>query len=226
MKKRKPKTFDEATAEQTPAEQTPAEQTPAAQTPAEDMPHQHLGPDVVKDELTRVKQERDKHYEQLQRTLADLQNFRKRRGQEMAEIRMLAVEGLAAELLPVLDNFHLATDAAKDADNDAANADNADNAEGDGAKAVREGLAMVKAMLEGVLERHGLREIPAAGQAFDHTLHEAVGLCDSTDVQPGQVAKVILTGYFLGDRVLRHAKVLVAGDMPAKPEGDVHEGDD
>ena len=163
----------------------------------------------------------------MQRTLADLQNFRKRRGQEMAEIRMLAVEGLAAELLPVLDNFHLATRAANDAASDAgSDAANDDNNEGAGAKAVREGLAMVKAMLEGVLERHGLREIPAAGQAFDHTLHEAVGLCDSTDVQPGHVAKVILTGYFLGDRVLRHAKVLVAGDMPAKPEGDVHEGDD
>ncbi len=202
MKKRKP---DKATAQETPVEDRPVADVPQAQPE----------PSNVEDELSRVKQERDKHHDQLQRTLADLQNFRKRRGQEMAEIRMLAVEGLATELLPVLDNFHLATRAAND-----------DNNERDGARAVREGLAMVKAMLEGVLERHGLREIPAAGQAFDHTLHEAVGLCDSTDVQAGHVAKVILTGYFLGDRVLRHAKVLVAGDMPAKPEGDVHEGDD
>ncbi len=209
MKKRKPKASDKATAQETPVEDRPVADVPQAQPKPSD----------VDDELSRVKQERDKHHDQLQRTLADLQNFRKRRGQEMAEIRMLAVEGLAAELLPVLDNFHLATHAASDADNN-------DNNEADGAKAVREGLAMVKAMLEGVLERHGLREIPAAGQAFDHTLHEAVGLYDSTDVQPGHVAKVILTGYFLGDRVLRHAKVLVAGDMPAKPEGDVHEGDD
>ncbi len=213
MKKRKPKASDNATAQETPVEDRTVADVPQAQPKPSD----------VDDELSRVKQERDKHHDQLQRTLADLQNFRKRRGQEMAEIRMLAVEGLAAELLPVLDNFHLATRAANDATSDAANDD---NNERDGARAVREGLAMVKAMLEGVLERHGLREIPAAGQAFDHTLHEAVGLCDSTDVQPGHVAKVVLTGYFLGDRVLRHAKVLVAGDMPAKPEGDVHEGDD
>ncbi len=214
MKKRKP---DKATAQETPVEDRPVADVPQAQPKPSD----------VDDELSRVKQERDKHHDQLQRTLADLQNFRKRRGQEMAEIRMLAVEGLAAELLPVLDNFHLATRAANDAASDAgSDAANVDNNEGAGAKAVREGLAMVKAMLEGVLERHGLREIPAAGQAFDPTLHEAVGLCDTTHVQPGQVAKVILSGYFLGDRVLRHAKVLVAGDMPAKPEGDVHEGDD
>ncbi|MHC4078277.1 MAG: nucleotide exchange factor GrpE, partial [Planctomycetota bacterium] len=161
-----------------------------------------------------ARQERDKHYEQLQRALADLQNFRKRRGQDMAEIRQLAVEGLTAELLPVLDNFHLATHASNNA---------GDDGEGDGGKAVREGLLMVKAMLESVLERHGLREIPAAGQAFDHALHEAVGLAEASEVPPGQVAQVVQKGYFLGDRVLRHAKVLVAGDMPAEPEDNSNE---
>lgn len=161
--------------------------------------HEYADPDPGADELTRVKQERDKHYEQLQRALADLQNFRKRRGQEMADARQGAVEGLAAELLPILDSFHLATDAAGD---------------GGDTKAVREGLLMVKAMLEGVLERHGLREVPARGEAFDHTVHEAVGLAESSDLPPGQVAEVVQKGYFLGDRVLRHAKVLVSGNVP------------
>jgi len=176
-----------------------------------DVPHQYPEPVAGADELTRVKQERDKHYEQLQRALADLQNFRKRRGQDMAEVRQLAVEGLAAELLPILDSFHLATHAS---DPGAKN----DGSEGDNTKAVREGLLMVKAMLEGVLERHGLREVPAAGHAFDHALHEAVGLAENSDVPPGQVAEVVQKGYFIGDRILRHAKVLVTGDMPANPK--------
>jgi molecular chaperone GrpE len=224
MKKRKPKTFNEAAAEAIPAGNMPTDDTPANDTTANDTPANDTTAEVTPkdaepnieveaDELTKVKQERDKHYEQLQRTLADLQNFRKRRGQEMADIRMLAVKGLIAELLPVLDNFHLATHAATD-----------DNTSADGTNAVREGLVMVKAMLEGVLEHHGLKEIPAAQQTFDPTLHEAVGLSDTTDVEPGQVAKVIQTGYFLSDKVLRHAKVLVAGDVLTRPEDDIGEG--
>jgi len=178
--------------------------------------HEYSEPDTGADELTRTRQERDKYHEQLQRALADLQNFRKRRGQDMAEIRQLAVEGLTAELLPILDSFHLATDAS------VPGAKN-DDGEGDNTKAVREGLVMVKAMLEGVLERHGLREVPAEGQVFDHTLHEAVGLAEHSKVPPGQVAEVVQKGYFLGDRILRHAKVLVAGDMPAKPDKGRHD---
>jgi molecular chaperone GrpE len=169
---------------------------------AHDAEHQYPEPEAGADELTRVKQERDKHYEQLQRALADLQNFRKRRAQEMADARQGAVEGVTAELLPILDSFHLATDAAGETE------------------AVREGLLMVKAMLESVLERHGLREVPAEGQAFDHTVHEAVGLAENSDLAPGQVAEVVQKGYFLGDRVLRHAKVLVSGNMPPGEEGD------
>ncbi|MHC4514348.1 MAG: nucleotide exchange factor GrpE [Planctomycetota bacterium] len=222
MKKRKqnaPEKTADVRTEATAGEDTPAgADTPSAEATSKhthDDDHEHPKPDTDVDELTQARQERDKHYEQLQRALADLQNFRKRRGQDMAEIRQLAVEGLTAELLPVLDNFHLATDAAS------TGADN-DNGEGDGGNAVREGLLMVKAMLEGVLERHGLREIPAAGQAFDHALHEAVGLAEASEVPPGQVAQVVQKGYFLGDRVLRHAKVLVAGDMPARPEGDAN----
>ncbi len=176
-----------------------------------DVEHEYPEPDAGADELTRVRQERDRHYEQLQRALADLQNFRKRRGQDMAEVRQLAVEGLAAELLPILDSFHLATHASSPgAKNDGGEVDNTE--------AVREGLVMVKAMLEGVLERHGLHEVPAEGQAFDHTLHEAVGLAENSDVPPGQVAEVVQKGYFIGNRILRHAKVLVTGDMPANPK--------
>ena len=221
MKKRKQQTNDNtsdanmgtAAGEGTPHHDAAAEVSPEHVHDAE---HEYPGPAPGTDELTQVKQERDKHYEQLQRALADLQNFRKRRGQEMAEIRQLAVEGLTAELLPILDSFHLATDAAEPG------AKNDDGA-GDNTKAVREGLLMVKAMLESVLERHGLREVPATGQAFDHTLHEAVGLAEHSNVPPGQVAEVVQKGYFLGDRILRHAKVLVAGDMPQDPREGYHD---
>ncbi len=184
-----------------------------------DVAHEYPAADPAPDELTLVKQERDKHYEQLQRALADLQNFRKRRAQDMAETRQLAVEGLAAELLPILDSFHLATRAAEplgDGKTDAGTQGQIEGeAKGDNTKAVREGLLMVKAMLEAVLERHGLREVPAAGQAFDPNLHEAVGLAENSGLAAGQVARVVQKGYFLGDRVLRHAKVLVAGDARA-----------
>ena len=82
MKKQKPKASDKATAQETPVEDRPVADVPQAQPKPSD----------VDDELSRVKQERDKHHDQLQRTLADLQNFRKRRGQDHGWLPSLLVQ--------------------------------------------------------------------------------------------------------------------------------------
>lgn len=154
-----------------------------------------------KDPLDALREERDQLHNQLQRTLADLQNFRKRRVQEMADARRSATEALVGELLPVLDNFHLATDF------DASNEDQGDSA----MSSMREGLLMVRSLLEGVFERHGVVEIQAAGAKFDPSFHEAVGVDPNPEAAEGVVSQVMQRGYTLEGRILRPSRVMVGG---------------
>jgi molecular chaperone GrpE len=162
-------------------------------------------------DLEALRQERDAAQEQLKRSLADLANVRRRHAQEMQQVRATAVEALARELLPVLDNFHLALDA-----HEQQAAEGKTDAHG-----LVQGLRMVRGLFEAALERHGVREIEGQGQLFDPNRHEAVGLDTETQVPAGHVAKVLQRGYFLADKVLRPSRVLVreqadaAGATPA-----------
>jgi len=103
----------------------------------------------------------------------------------------------------VLDTFGMAL-AAYDAQSEEDAADS---------KALVEGVRMVRTMLSGVLEHHGLQEIRSSGP-FDPNHHEAMAMEPSNEVPDGHIVRVMLTGYLLGDRVVRHSRVVVAG-MPA-----------
>lgn len=156
-------------------------------------------------EMIRVREERDQFEQQLQRSMADTANIRRRHSQELADARRRVLEGLTQELLPVLDTFALALQAY-------------DSQAGEGQtndpKALVEGVRMVKTMLSGALERHGLQEIPAQGQPFDPARHEALGVEPTDEVPENHVARVLQTGYAIGDHVVRHSKVMVAGKKP------------
>jgi molecular chaperone GrpE len=158
-------------------------------------------------ELTKLRAERDLLEQKLQRAMADTQNIRRRQRQEMDDSRRRVLEGLTQELLPVLDSFALALQAYDDSTEE--------NSSGDGkpsdTSALVEGVRMVKTLLNGALERHGLQEIPALGQAFDPARHEALSVEPSDDVTENQIVRVVQTGYQLGEHVVRHSKVIVAG---------------
>lgn len=144
---------------------------------------------------------------QLRRSMADLANLRKRMHKDVDDARRRAVEGMSAELLPVLDNFHLALGVTE---GEAGTYDPA---------TVVEGLRMVKSLLESVLERHGLKEIPAKGEPFDPNRHEAVGVDTETDCDEGVVTQVMQRGYTIGDKVLRATRVLVRGSTDESSGG-------
>lgn len=146
-------------------------------------------------ELVALRTERDQLQEQLKRSLADMANVRRRHAKEMEQVRGAAIEALAGELLPVLDNFHLALESQ-------------DNQEGN-MQSLVQGLRLVRSLLEGALERHGLREMKCGGEPFNPSLHEAVGLDTTADVAPGHVARVLQRGYYLGEKLLRPSRVLV-----------------
>ena len=146
---------------------------------------------------------------QLQRAVADLANLRKRTHRDIDDARRRMVEAMSADLLPVLDNFHLALGAqdAIDASGQAA-----------GSSAMADGMRMVKGMLEDVLARHGLAEIEAEGRPFDPNFHEAVGVDSESPVAPGLITQVLQRGYRIDDKVLRASRVIVRGESkPGDP---------
>jgi molecular chaperone GrpE len=153
------------------------------------------------DELEQLRSERDQLRDQLQRAVADLHNIRRRHAREADEIRGRAIDALAHDLLPILDNFHLALAAHEQHSGDSARAET---------RSMIQGLRMVRTMLEEVLERHGLVEIEAHGQPFDPNLHEAVGVETHPEFAPGHVARVVQRGYQREGRIVRPSKVVVA----------------
>ena len=127
------------------------------------------------------------------RLAADFDNYRKRVAREHAELSARANERLLNELLPVLDDLERALVAAE---------------EHEEAK-LEEGVRLVHRSLVGLVERHGLSEIDAAG-AFDPHVHEALLSQPGEGAEEGSVLQVLQKGYRLGDRVLRPARVIVA----------------
>ena len=127
------------------------------------------------------------------RLAADFDNYRKRTAREHAELTRRANERLLNELLPVLDDFERALEAA---------------AEHEEAK-LEEGVRLVHRSLLGLVERHGLTEIDTEG-AFDPHVHEALLAQPGEGAEEGSVLQVLQKGYRLGDKVIRPARVIVA----------------
>ncbi len=149
------------------------------------------------DDMARVTAERDEYLDQLQRTRADFDNFRKRVERERPLLAEAGVRDLVAELLPVLDNLERALEALV--------------AAGDqGAAGIVAGVEMVKQQLGGLLAGRGVEEIPAQGEAFDPTIHEAVQSLPSPDHPEGTVVAVVERGYRMSDAVIRPARVVVS----------------
>ena len=171
---------------------------------------------ALEKELKKLREERDQLEQQLQRAMADTQNIRRRQQQEMADSRRRVLEGLTQELLPVLDSFALAL---KAYDQDAEThedvpAQGGAHHAGRHVDALVDGVRMVQTLLTGALERHGLQPIAAEGQPFDPARHEAVAV-EPTDRHPeNHVVRELQTGYMLGEHVVRHSKVVVAGPKP------------
>jgi len=133
--------------------------------------------------------------EKYLRALADLENFRRRARHEAAEAMRSGETSILLEVLPVLDNFNRAMEAAPRAKD---------------IHALIKGVKMIHDQLLEALARKGVRPIEAEGEPFDPAYHDAVGRFETTDRPEGTVAVEIQKGYMLGDRVLRPSRVMVA----------------
>jgi molecular chaperone GrpE len=139
----------------------------------------------------------EENWEKYVRAYADLENFRKRAARERQDAVRYANEALLEKLIPVVDNFEAALNAAGAADNA-------------GLESLRTGVQMIASQLKGVLKETGIEEVDATGQTFDPSLHEAVSQQETADVAEGQVVQQLRKGYKLRDRLIRPATVVVA----------------
>jgi molecular chaperone GrpE len=144
----------------------------------------------AEDRVAALVAEREAAVDGWKRAQADLENFRKRAAREREQYVAQANERLVKELLPVLDDLERALAAV-------------------GEHAIEEGVALVHRSLASLLERHGVKQIDTSG-AFDPHVHEAL-LSQPSEAEEGSVIDVVQKGYLLGDRVVRPARVVVAG---------------
>lgn len=153
-----------------------------------------------------AEKERDDLRALAQQTRADFENYQKRSQRETAQERKYAHSPLALDFLPILDNFDRALQAAKQAGETGP---------------LMQGVGMLQPLILDVLRRHGITSIPAQGQKFDPTLHEAVMQQPSAEHPPETVLQALEQGFTIHDRVLRPARVIVSvsppSEEPAKP---------
>jgi molecular chaperone GrpE len=134
------------------------------------------------------------------RAQAELENFRKRARRDADEAVRFAQVPLIRDLLGVLDNLLRALASAS---SEAA------------PSGLGEGVQLVAQQLQGILEQHGCRRIPDVGVPFDPHQHEAIGREPSTEYPAETVTRVVRNGYFLHDRVVRPAQVMISSGPPA-----------
>ena len=130
------------------------------------------------------------------RQMAEFDNFRKRSRKEKADFIQYAAKDTLSALLPVLDDFDRAKKYADDPDSDE--------------DPLSEGVNAVYTKLYRTLEQQGVKPMESTGETFDPDLHEAVTRIPApSEEMKGKVIDTIEKGYYLRDKILRHAKVVV-----------------
>lgn len=160
------------------------------------LPDDAFRPDVtaLEQQLAEARAKADENFNQYVRTLAELDNVRKRAARDLGTAQRYAVERFAQELLPVVDGFELAQ----------ANAAGAD------AKSLLEGQAATLRLLLKAFEKAGIAELNPTGQPFNPEQHEAMVAQPSAEQPANTVLQTIQKGYVLNGRVLRPARVIVS----------------
>jgi molecular chaperone GrpE len=132
------------------------------------------------------------------RSLADLENYKKRVKRDIDDAVHRAVQGMLEGFLPVGDNLDRAMSVAPSKPDDQM-------------APLLKGLEMVRADFASALGKHGIKAIESVGKPFDPSVHDALQQMDTPDFAPGVVMMEYEKGYRRGDKLLRPARVIVAG---------------
>ncbi len=130
--------------------------------------------------------------DQLLRTAAEYDNYRKRASKEKMELRPVIISDIVKEFLPVMDNLTRALETECTDEK------------------YKQGIQMIYDSFMETLKKLGVEEIQSDGVMFDHNLHQAVQKMDVEGLESGMVAKTFAKGYKINDRVIRFSMVAVA----------------
>ena len=146
-----------------------------------------------KDSIEALKEENSKLKDQLLRTIAEFDNFRKRTNKEKAELILNGGKKTITDILPVLDDFERALE------------DKSDDP-----VAIKEGMQMIFNKFVKALEGMGVKKIETNEADFNTDYHEAIAMVPGVgEDKKGKVIDCVQTGYTMNDQVIRHAKVAV-----------------
>ena len=143
-------------------------------------------------EIQKLKAERDTLVDRLARAQAEFENARRRAAKEQQDFRDFALADTIKTLLPVVDNFERALQS------------KSESAE------FRSGIELIYKQFQDVLNKLGVRPIPAKGQQFDPHVHEAIEMVETPDAEDHEILEEWQRGYKYKDRLLRPAMVKVA----------------
>ena len=144
-------------------------------------------------ELAAARAEVAANYDRYLRSVAELENYRKRTVKMRSETREETLRDVLLQIAPILDNLRRAL-----------------SQETEDAAALKQGVELISGQFSEVLKGYGLSEIAAAGQPFDPNLHEALAEVPSADCEPGTVIEEMEKGYVLSGKVVRPSRVVVS----------------
>ena len=183
-------------------------------------PDEQTAPAVAPKPSTSLDRELADTKDRLLRTLAEMENLRKRTEREVADARTYGISAFARDVLTVADGMHLALEAL-----DEELREKSDSS----VKVLLDGVELTERALLNALEKHGVKRIEPIGQKFDPNRHQAMYEAENAAVPAGHIAQVIQAGYLIGDRVLRPALVAVSKGpskgSPAEPPANDNSGD-
>jgi molecular chaperone GrpE len=154
---------------------------------------------------TALDREHAEMKDRLLRTLAEMENLRKRTEREVTDARLYGVASFARDVLGVADNMRRALDAVPQEARANAQA---------GMKVLVDGIELTERELLKALEKNGVRQFTPQGEKFDPNVHQAMFEVPDPSVPAGSIVQVMQPGYMIGDRVLRPALVAVAKGGP------------
>ena len=139
--------------------------------------------------------------DKMLRTLAEMENLRKRTAREVSDARTYGISGFARDVLDIADNLQRALDAVPAEAKAAADP---------GLKALIEGVELTERSLLNALEKNGVKKFDPSGEKFDPNFQQAMYEVPDASVPAGTVTQVVQAGYTIGDRVLRPALVAIS----------------
>ena len=157
--------------------------------------NQHLNEPVAEEsEIENLKSQITELNDKYLRQVAEFDNFRRRNAKERVELIQTAGKDVITDLLDVLDDSERAQKQMENTDD---------------VRQIKEGIQLVFSKLRNTLSAKGLKPMESIGKEFNPDLHEAITEIEAGEKMKGKVVDEIQKGYYLNDKIIRHAKVVV-----------------